>query len=64
MRYIRAASVVGVIMIGYRAALDLGNHTGMTKASGIVFWVTLDPFRLSAVSVNVTVKENHTCMLY
>ena len=25
-------------MIGYRAALDLGNHTGMTKASGIVFW--------------------------
>ena len=56
--------MVGVNMIGYRAALDLGNHTGMTKASGIFFWVTLDPFRLSAVSVNVTVKENHTCMLY
>ena len=33
--------MVGV-MIGYRAALDLGKHTGMTKAScGIVFGVNL-----------------------
>ena len=29
-------------MIGYRASLDLGNHTGMTEAScGIVFGVNL-----------------------
>ena len=33
--------MVGV-MIGYQAALDLGKHTGMTKAScGIVFGVNL-----------------------